>query len=208
MIDIRNLALQAVIGMNAERTLVEIANDPLKSDAIREDAKRALAKLAARRPGALTYPRWIRGGPQCPEDMQSLREVAPRLWVGSARCVMPSTEDLSLIQLSHACPVVPGAEAFRQRIRDFHPVPHETLDQILAFASARHPSRTLLIQCRMGLSRSASVAYGLLRMLHGRSHEDALRAVSHTTGSGLATLQWPHAALVDSVRAWCDTRSR
>lgn len=202
-----DIALRAMLEIRAESALRAIADDPTEPEAKREAARAALANLAnpatKSASPARPYPRWLHGRTGGAYEELRLREVGPGLWVGNAAAEMPPSLGAAVVQLSTACRSADGA-VLRIPVQDFRPIDPAALNTILAFAAVRHPAGPLLVQCRMGLSRSASVAYGLLRLLHKRTHDEALAAVEHTTDGGQGALRWPEGVVLNSVRAWVE----
>ena len=135
-----------------------------------------------------------------------LREVARGLYVGSAGTerLLPVGE-MRVIRLAHSLPVVGGFALLRCPLVDFSPLPTSALAAVRAFADV-HTDRALLVQCRMGLNRSASVAYMILRMKHGLSHEVAVeRLYVRQTNPAGEVMHWPTLETLSSVREWADS---
>lgn len=159
-----------------------------------------------------TFPRWIAGGPDdtSARSPSLLREVARNLYVGSALSAPHAPlRGAIVVQLSEHCPPVAamlaaGALAvLRLPFEDRGPIPPNVLRQVVAEAAARRP---MLVQCHAGLSRSAAVAYAVLRRVDGLPHDAALARVAHAVEHNDRTERWPHAVTLASARAWCDAQ--
>lgn len=143
-------------------------------------------------PHAPPWPRWIDSGPA------ALRLAAPRLYVGS--------EVARELRSSRYAPwLSTGALAAIVDCRGFAdggPVPGDFLDEAFARAwyslTGRDP-RSVLVHCQAGISRSASVAYALLRATLGLPHEEALVRVRNP-------LMEPRPVTLASARAWVHAR--
>ena len=123
-----------------------------------------------------------------------LRAVASGLYVGSTDANVPNA---AVIQLAEQNTRLAGA-VLRRPINDGEPISPWLLDECVAFAT-QAPAAPVLVTCYAGLSRSASVAYALLRAAHGVRREEALRRVSGRTDDGQ---RWPHATVIASVQQW------
>lgn len=156
-----------------------------------------------------TFPRWVAGGPADTSGTSPalLREVARNLYVGSALSashVPGGVGSLVVVQCSEQCPPVPDALAvLRVPFADLEPIPSHVLPQVVAEARARRP---MLIQCYAGLSRSAAVAYAVLRMVDGLTHDEALARVDHDVEHDDRTERWPHPVPLAWAKAWCDAQ--
>jgi len=160
-----------------------------------------------------TYPRWIVGGP---DDRSTaivramLREVAPGLYVGSENSddFMPVTWGThgALVQLSSSCAPVGEIPTYRWTFNDGGPVPGALLDDVVRFVSQWRAKGPVLVQCQAGLSRSASVAYGLLRVLDGLDHAEAERRITTREEHYDRPLVWPRRPTLESVVAWAEAR--
>ena len=160
----------------------------------------------------MTYPRWIMGDPATrPLRVPAmLREVAPDLYVGSERAVdiMPDgwATRGALVQLSASCNPVGMLPSYRWTFSDGDAVPGALLDDVALFVGRWRAKGPVLVQCQAGLSRSASVAYGLLRVLDGLDHAEALRRIETREEHYDKPLVWPRGATLESVVAWVDAR--
>ena len=152
-------------------------------------------------------PRWL---PHV-DARANLRLVHRDLYVGSAVAVLfrpGSGRDWWGAVDAHG---PAHSEAFRREARfgelaacirfgfeDGGPVPPALIEAAVGLARGRRGP--LLICCAMGVSRSASVAYCVIRAETGATHEEALRAVSCPQGR-------PLPATLASARAWADARA-
>lgn len=157
-----------------------------------------------------TFPRWVAGGPADTSGTSPalLREVARNLYVGSALSashVPGGVGAMIVVQCSEQCPPVPDALAvLRVPFHDREPIPSHVLRQVVTEARALRP---MLVHCYAGLSRSAAVAYAVLRMVDGLTHDEALARVAHATEHHDRDERWPHHVTLASAKAWCDAQS-
>jgi protein-tyrosine phosphatase len=86
----------------------------------------------------------------------------------------------------------------RRSFDDGEPIPEGLLNAVAALIQRRRGP--VLISCAAGVSRSASVAYAILRDETGIGHDEALRAVSCKNGR-------PHHRTLESARRWADHRA-
>lgn len=158
----------------------------------------------------ITFPRWVAGGPADTSGTSPviLREVARNLYVGSALAasrVPCGVGAMIVVQCSDQCPPVHDALAvLRVPFADREPIPSHVLRQVVVEARARRP---MLVQCYAGLSRSAAVAYAVLRMVDGLTHDEAAARVSHAREHYDCTERWPHPVTLASAKAWCDAQT-
>ena len=152
------------------------------------------------------FPRWVVGGPSDTNAASPalLREVAPGLFVGSALSRAHVDPSAAVMQFSHQCTISTRSYVLRMPFVDCEPIPHGVLDACVAFARAHRAERPLLLQCFAGLSRSASVAYAVLRAVDGLGHDAALARVAHAVEHYDRTHRFPHHATIASAKAWCD----
>lgn len=142
------------------------------------------------------FPKWHSKDPNV-----FLREVAPNIFVGAQ--LAPSTQEWAgIIDLCGASssPLMSGHYAscqifLRWSFRDGDEVPDGLLDAAVPLVAEARRIGPVLIHCRAGLSRSASVAYAVLRILHDLNHKRALERVSSIPG-------WPVSETLNSARAW------
>lgn len=157
------------------------------------------------------YPRWEHNAPSVNRsDFVNLREVAPGLYVGSERAViaLPWAGIVSLNPYANEAysraRILAYLEAPRflyLPIEDGEPICPSVLDAVARFVQVAHPHGPVLLHCRLGLSRSASVAYAVLR-LAGLSHGEALRRIKVPTWP-----QYPCQPTLDSARAWAESNT-
>lgn len=152
----------------------------------------------------MTYPRWIAGGPADVSACSNvlLREVAPGLLVGSS-LALPLVGKCAVVQLSEQCPPHDGP-TLRATFDDGTAIPDDVLNVAVVFARAWRNNLPVMVQCYAGLSRSASVAYAIMRRVDRLTHADAFARVAHTVEHNDRTTRWPHHYTIASARAWCD----
>lgn len=159
----------------------------------------------------VSYPRWIVGGPTDTGAASPalLREVAAGLFVGSALSAPHAPKGSAVAQFSRQCP--PAADAaitLRVPFADCEAIPSGVLYNAVAFARVHRGERPMLLQCFAGLSRSASVAYAVLRAVDGLDHDAALVRVAHSVDHFDRTVRFPHNVTLGSARAWCDAQEK
>jgi hypothetical protein len=152
----------------------------------------------------VTYPRWIAGGPADVSVRSNvlLREVADGLFVGSS-LALPIIGQCAAVQLSDRCPWHDGP-TLRMPFADGTAIPDDVLHAAVVFARAWRGTLPVLVQCHAGLSRSASVAYAIMRRVDRLSHAEALARVAHSQEHNDRTLHWPNMHTLASAKAWCD----
>ncbi len=152
----------------------------------------------------MTFPRWIAGGPADVSVRSNvlLREVADGLFVGSS-LALPHLGECAVVQLSDRCPPHVGHH-LRAPFDDGDAVPDDVLHAAEVFARAWRGTLPVLVQCHAGLSRSASVAYAVMRRVDRLTHAEALVRVAHAQEHNDRTLHWPNRYTIASARAWCD----
>jgi len=158
------------------------------------------------------YPRWCATGFEV-----DLREVAPKLFVGGQQAILlrspmkwaaaidlfgsPNGSERTRLDVRRDAAFGGVPVTLRWPFLDGQVIPPGCLEaSYVVFRMAeRHGS--VLVSCQAGLSRSASVAYGLLRRGFGLDHAEALRRVSVTTEPG-----FPREETLASARAWARKR--
>ena len=146
----------------------------------------------------MMYPRWVQ---RKPEGAYNLREVSPNLYVGafaSAGVEVP----FQWVAIFDFCgssaeyiddyPIKPVCLVFD----DGEPIPVWYLDQV--YAEVCRQKGPVLLHCAQGLSRSASVAYAMLRRF-GFAHHEALRRVRVEKQE-----HYPMQATLASARLWAE----
>ena len=92
-------------------------------------------------------------------------------------------------------------------VLDGGPVPREAAVRAVAWyenVRSEHSDALVVVNCLMGASRSATVAYALLRRCHGLDHTEAFRRVATRAHKATDTRFWPSQETLSDVRAWCD----
>lgn len=139
----------------------------------------------------------------------NLREVHPGLFVGGEVAPRrPPQGRWALVVDLCGRALEPGAPYVYERadmvlpipFQDATPFPSGALDQIVETIAGLSGDGPVLVQCRAGLSRSASAAYALLRQA-GVPDAEAVRRVTVD-----ASLGYPHPVVLNSARAWVDRR--
>jgi hypothetical protein len=158
-----------------------------------------------------TWPKWTETHSALADT--NLREVAPRLFVGSLLAAAldgPWSARVDLTYDGVPDPDNPDAPYLHVGIHDGEWYRAHQLDAIAAFVRLAlnvhsnptlHARTRVIVHCAAGVSRSPSVAYGLLRVIFGLDHETAFQRV-------LARLPM-HPPMPDtlcSVRDWADVR--
>jgi hypothetical protein len=138
------------------------------------------------------YPIDLTGGVPGPRALL----LAPDLYLGGATMTM---DHAAVIQLAPEVPPKAGPLVLRRLIHDGQPIDPALLDECVRFAQLVARTRTpLLVQCAMGLSRSATVAYAILRVRYGLEHDEAYRRVA----SRYAGHTYPHPVTFRSAMQW------
>ena len=158
---------------------------------------------------AMPWPRWIDEAWKV-----NLREVAPGIFVGghfSVRRFHPGRMTGVVALSRERVGEPPDLTSFyaalpRERLvwapmEDGEGIAGQTLDRALSLARSASAERPLLIHCQAGLSRSVSVAYGVLRILYGLSSDEALARVR-----GSRDTTFPLSITLRSARTWVDRR--
>ena len=158
------------------------------------------------------YPRWVTPQTKTLDRLhpQNLREVGPNLYVGAEMSppVTPDTGRWALIVDlcgsavdDHAVQMnyLPFADrVVSAPFLDAEPIPEGHLDEVLPRIVAARGRGPVLVHCAAGLSRSASVAYVVLRSEDHLTHDEALRRVAVP---GIYP-HYPHPTVLRSARAW------
>lgn len=159
------------------------------------------------------FPQYVDEAPKV-----NLRAVAPNLYISGWKApytVRPPGDQpwAAIINLSsvqeHGVPKPPSGSVqtvylgwyFRDG-KDFPPRMLNTIEEIVRANIKRGP---VLIHCAAGLSRSASAAYAMLRILWGLSHDQA-RVVVRASPARDPNRQWPVPQTLASARAWVHKR--
>ena len=155
--------------------------------------------------GASHYPRWIHEG-------SLLRQVSERLHVGGMGAFERGAPwgvwvDLADAEIRADAPALAGRRdrlaqrmptenQLRVQVEDGRAMPPSVFDRALALVRATEGPT--LISCAVGISRSASVAYALLRVLDRLTHEDAYERVFYE--------EWPRLSggPLTSARVWAE----
>jgi len=153
-----------------------------------------------------TYPRWVMGGPDdiAARSPALLREVAAGLFVGSALAAPYVDAGCAVVRCSEHCVTAAHASTLTELFDDRAPIGAAIIGRVVAFVAAHRPARPVLIQCYAGLSRSASLAYAVLRVVDGLDHDAALARVAHAVEHSDRTARFPHPVTLASAQAWCD----
>ncbi len=151
----------------------------------------------------MSYPRWVSIVPA-----ENLREVAPHLYIGAVRSPRLRPEgDWALVVdwygSSRANSDLYGnALVLRVPFADGDAFPPGSLDRAYSLVrDALMHQRPVLFHCQAGLSRSASSAYAMMRVLYEMSHDEALRRVQ-------IMAEYPRPATLRSARAWVHKKRR
>lgn len=147
------------------------------------------------------YPRWIHSG----EDI-NLRAVGPLLLVGATRSpgVVPVEHLGGIVDLYGDSPEsnaagAQGVPRLACTMLDGNAIPAKYMDAALElWRQCRNEGKPMLIHCQAGLSRSASMAYGLLRVEERLTHPEAMRRVQ----TPKYAREFPRPATLASARTW------
>ena len=153
-----------------------------------------------------SYPRWLTEH----DNNGNLREVGPGLFVGDSCAVSVRRPDghkipwIAVLDLygsshAHSYRYDHAKELVTLPMKDGDRIPTTTLD--IAWELYRK-SRGLpvLLHCQAGLSRSASVAYALLRRKHYLTHGEALLRVQVPVYGST----YPMENTLNSARTWAE----
>jgi protein-tyrosine phosphatase len=147
----------------------------------------------------MMLPRWIDD-----DEIVMLRLVSPGLYLGAegARRKMRWSLVIDLYGASRI--PVDTKYLLRWPMLDGDPVSPALLDAAVLLVREARGGRKgpVLVHCQAGLSRSASVVYGLLRRLDGLGHHDALRRVLVDTPGRGKIQGFPVPQTLASVKTW------
>jgi len=155
----------------------------------------------------VSYPRWVAGKEAVLPPVR-LREVAHGVYVGNEGSVRALADALDgrvgVIRLATASSTPRVVALVDLPVEDGEPIPDHVIEAAVLHArDIRAAGLPLLLACYAGLSRSASIAYAVLRDM-GVTHAEALRRVR----SSAALRQWPHPVTLDSVVRWVARQER
>jgi hypothetical protein len=134
-----------------------------------------------------------------------LRRVERNLYVGSRGddVLEGVPSNAAIIQLSASLAEPVGRNLARVPLENGKPIPDRVLDALTDYAAQKlRRGVPVLVQCFAGLSRSASVAYAILRSVYGLPDHEALRRIETTT----AGVRWPRRETIESARQWAFKR--
>lgn len=137
----------------------------------------------------MSWPRWI-------DESRMLREVAPGLHIGDQRAI--NSDSWSLVIDMHGANS--DVDKLNLPMQDGTRVPRRYLDQ--ASTALREAQGAVLVTCEQGRSRSACMAYALLRTQHLLKHDEALERVSSVVDTlipGIGGVTFPRGKILDSV---------
>lgn len=148
----------------------------------------------------MSFPQWVSLNPN-----YNLRQVAPNLYIGAELSpeYRPNGGDWGLVVDWYGSSRTPGrakiygsAKVLTLPFDDGLAFPAGTLDRAFEAVSRELiAGRPVLIHCQAGLSRSASSAYAMMRVLFGLTHTEALRRVKIRP-------DFPRRDTLASARAW------
>lgn len=148
------------------------------------------------------YPRWVDK-----RDPYLLREVARNFYIGAERSpeLDPGALWAAVVDLYGSGEERParyeGANVLmRWPFYDGDSFPPGALDAIEGVLRGNLRHGPVLVHCQAGLSRSASAAYAMLRVLGAHNHAEALRRVK-------ADPDFPRRKTLASARRWAKKRS-
>lgn len=150
------------------------------------------------------FPSWKDESPEV-----FLREVARGFFVGAERAACARQWDL-VVDL-HGVQIVTADDTIVCSFPDGEPVPVHLLDQVhIKTERVIDKGGTVLFCCEMGRSRSASVAYAMLRSVAGVCHGDAYERIStqmHVpAGHRKLVVTYPRKRTFESALYWVTSR--
>jgi hypothetical protein len=145
------------------------------------------------------WPRWVTP----PDTGANLREVISGLYVGNE--FSPTVRSFGVvIDLYGVFKVDPSRYGGHGRVvsmpfTDGEEMPKETIEKGLGLIlRGMNSEKPTLVHCQAGLSRSASLAYGALRLFHKMAPDEALQRVSVPGYEG----HYPRTKTLASVEEW------
>ena len=142
------------------------------------------------------FPRWEHFNGESTQDkgLMRCREVAHNLYVGGYAAMLMRSDWRCILALTSYEPgdrarlrkEYPGVVARCLPFPDGAPVPEVYFDEALALWDAHGATGPVLFHCAQGLSRSASVAYVVLRLRCGLDHEESMRRLVVIPGYPMA----------------------
>lgn len=147
----------------------------------------------------MQFPRWIDR-----DSAVNLREVAPNLYVGALDAVK-GHQWAAVIDLygssagNHPRHYAHVPLVLRWQFLDGDVFPVGLLEAIEVIMRSQLTEGPVLLHCQAGLSRSASAAYAMIRLLWGLSHDDARQRV-HVRSD------FPRTTTLKSARQWLRAR--
>jgi hypothetical protein len=142
-------------------------------------------------------------------EFVNLRAVGPRLYVGAEGS--PPKASWALVVDLYGAPLEEGRLDTRYRTTerllhvpflDGDAFPRGWLGAVVSAVSTARKHGMVLIHCQAGLSRSASAAYAVLRVLDGLPHADAYERIKTDEG----TNTWPRVETLGSARRFVERR--
>lgn len=143
-------------------------------------------------------------------EFVNLRAVAPRLYVGAEGS--PPRAPWALVVDLYGVPLEEGQHDHRYRTAerllhvpfiDGDAFPRGWLGAVLSAVGAARKQGDVLVHCQAGLSRSASAAYAVLRLVDKLSHADAYARIKTDEKSR----SWPRTETLASARRFVDRLS-
>lgn len=147
------------------------------------------------------------GGPRWIDTEKNLREVSSSLFVGNQSAPMFPGKWGLIVDLCGQWqidrrPYPFGIPVLSFRLEDGNPIPDKVFEQVYDRSRVHLKRREpVLIHCAAGLSRSASMAYALLRVGRGMSHAAAMERV--LTPASIER-GYPMPMTIESARSWAE----